>query len=567
MNKIKSLLLGSTAVLLAATGAKAADVAARPAPAAEPVEYVKVCPTYGAGFFYIPGTDTCLKIGGFARFQLFAHQSDIADPVWAGLPFIGPAGAPTFSPFPGTTLFSGGQLFLRGGVGAPDDNLALQGRMFLNFDARTETAFGTLRAFIAFRVPGGQSAQQDNPTVQQAVAFVQFAGITAGLAPSVVDFANVTIFGDIIGDWNHDALQLAYTAQLGGGVSATIGIESPQLADTSVGYYGYAENVLTRPFDPVPFGGAAAGGIGVCYSKLASFSGSGAQVVGCETRTELPDLVANVRVDQAWGSAMLGGVVREVKSRLVSAAPGVAGAPPVVTFGDFPEKDIGWAVVGGVQVKLPMIAAGDQLVIKGAYGNGASRYTLYGLEGTGGYPEARWAGVAPFRGAFAATVPAGAVPAVFAGPAGTGPLDFFDFDATETWSVTGQFQHFWTPDLRSNFSVSYGEGDLRGPAIFPVAFAPAGRGCCLFSDADFSILTVQGNLIWSPVKNLDIGLELIYGRGAIDRAALGAFGFPGFTTAGTPINFTGPFGPNFPANENRFDDDGFGAVFRIQRNF
>jgi hypothetical protein len=35
--------------------------------AAKPVEYVKVCSLYGAGFYYIPGTDTCIKISGHVR--------------------------------------------------------------------------------------------------------------------------------------------------------------------------------------------------------------------------------------------------------------------------------------------------------------------------------------------------------------------------------------------------------------------------------------------------------------------------------------------------------------------
>jgi hypothetical protein len=39
-------------------------------PKLAPVEYVRVCDVYGAGFFYIPGTDTCLKIGGSVRVDL-----------------------------------------------------------------------------------------------------------------------------------------------------------------------------------------------------------------------------------------------------------------------------------------------------------------------------------------------------------------------------------------------------------------------------------------------------------------------------------------------------------------
>jgi len=75
---IKSLLLGSAAAMVAATGAQAADaiVVAEP----EPMEYVRICDTYGTGFFYIPGTETCLKIGGYLRYQIDYRDSD--DDVW-----------------------------------------------------------------------------------------------------------------------------------------------------------------------------------------------------------------------------------------------------------------------------------------------------------------------------------------------------------------------------------------------------------------------------------------------------------------------------------------------------
>ena len=64
---IKSLLLGSAAALAAVSGAHAADaiVAAEP----EPMEYVRVCDAFGTGYFYIPGTETCLKVGGYVRFD------------------------------------------------------------------------------------------------------------------------------------------------------------------------------------------------------------------------------------------------------------------------------------------------------------------------------------------------------------------------------------------------------------------------------------------------------------------------------------------------------------------
>src|SRR5690606_20698984 len=54
--------------LVAATGAQAADVIVAPEP--EAVEYVRVCDAYGAGYFYIPGTETCLRIHGYVRYDV-----------------------------------------------------------------------------------------------------------------------------------------------------------------------------------------------------------------------------------------------------------------------------------------------------------------------------------------------------------------------------------------------------------------------------------------------------------------------------------------------------------------
>ena len=72
--KIKSLLLGSAAAMFAVSGASAADaiIAAEP----EPVEYVRVCDAFGAGYFYIPGTETCLKLSGFVRMNVTFDNND-----------------------------------------------------------------------------------------------------------------------------------------------------------------------------------------------------------------------------------------------------------------------------------------------------------------------------------------------------------------------------------------------------------------------------------------------------------------------------------------------------------
>src|SRR5690606_19798118 len=110
---IKSLLIGSAAAAVMTTGAQAADAIIFPDP--EPVEYVRVCDVYGAGFFYIPGTETCLKIGGQLRFE-----------VNSSTPFTGPT-------------------YLVPAAGAP--GFRTLARFAPHFDARTATDWGTVRAY------------------------------------------------------------------------------------------------------------------------------------------------------------------------------------------------------------------------------------------------------------------------------------------------------------------------------------------------------------------------------------------------------------------------------------
>ena len=71
MKMIKSLLLGSAAGLVAMSGAQAADLPLK----AKAVEYVRVCSLYGAGFYYIPGTDTCIKLSGYLRVDVVANTN------------------------------------------------------------------------------------------------------------------------------------------------------------------------------------------------------------------------------------------------------------------------------------------------------------------------------------------------------------------------------------------------------------------------------------------------------------------------------------------------------------
>ncbi|WP_378943587.1 porin [Mesorhizobium sp. ANAO-SY3R2] len=113
---IKSLLLGSAAALLAVSGARAADAVVVAEP--EPMEYVRICDVYGTGFYYIPGTETCLRIGGLVRYEIDG-QTD-------------------------------------------DDGWKKIALARLKMDARSESEFGTFRRYIEIQHSVGGSATEDN---------------------------------------------------------------------------------------------------------------------------------------------------------------------------------------------------------------------------------------------------------------------------------------------------------------------------------------------------------------------------------------------------------------------
>src|SRR5450432_2173917 len=172
MKMVKSLILGSAAGLIAMSGAQAADLPLK----AKAVEYVRICSLYGAGFFYIPGTDTCIKLGGYLR-------ADTA--VNSGNDYGFPTGAP-----------DGAQNRLR-------NNFTSRARMDFTVDTRTATEYGVVRTFadMVFTWTGGEyigGGTLTNTTGGTTVynsgtgtiggaslglyhAFIQFAGFTFGL--------------------------------------------------------------------------------------------------------------------------------------------------------------------------------------------------------------------------------------------------------------------------------------------------------------------------------------------------------------------------------------------------
>jgi hypothetical protein len=189
MSVSKKIALTSCALLLSGVSAYAADL---PSKKASPVEYVRVCNSYGAGFFYIPGSDTCMRLSGRVRGEYRYNQR-----------------------------------FTRA-----EDVTGMRARARLNVDTRTQTEYGVLRTYARYELTAdtgangsaGVSTNQTKSLLEKA--FIQFAGITAGRAQSLYDFyADEYNWQDLRGSDNYAQNLLAYTATFGSGFSATLSLE------------------------------------------------------------------------------------------------------------------------------------------------------------------------------------------------------------------------------------------------------------------------------------------------------------------------------------------------------
>ncbi|WP_019996434.1 porin [Aureimonas ureilytica] len=197
---IKSLLLGSAAALVAVTGARAADAVVVAEP--EPVDYVRVCDVYGKGFYYIPGTQTCLSIGGYVRFQYNV------------------AGDPARN------------------LEGDDYQAGSSVRARLNFDAREETELGTLRAFARVQATNNTIAQPDSSLGASYVmdqAYIQLGGLLMGYRDTLwssgiggLEDGLLTDTDLVVGSFNTNQISYTFAAN---GFSATIGLEDDRTGD------------------------------------------------------------------------------------------------------------------------------------------------------------------------------------------------------------------------------------------------------------------------------------------------------------------------------------------------
>ncbi|RVC83320.1 porin, partial [Mesorhizobium sp. M4A.F.Ca.ET.022.05.2.1] len=205
---IKSLLLGSAAALIAVSGARAADAVVVAEP--EPAEYVKICDVYGSGYFYIPGTETCLRIGGYVRYDI-------------GMGDVG--------------SFDGAKSFDHQD-GDQQDTWKKNARFTFKTWTGQETELGTLKTYTEMRFNFGNSngygtLASGNPAVDKGVsvkfAWIQLGGLRVGKDESAFDsfigYAGNVIQDTLVpyGDFDTNVVQYYFDA--GNGFSAVVSLE------------------------------------------------------------------------------------------------------------------------------------------------------------------------------------------------------------------------------------------------------------------------------------------------------------------------------------------------------
>ena len=478
----RNLLLGSAAAVVLASGAQAADLPVRKA---APVDYVRVCDWTGAGYFYIPGTDTCLKLEGLIRVEgAFINNSR---------QFY-----PTSTVGNSTRLVAGGTIV----PGRNEDTSGFFARGRIAADVRTQTAYGTLRTYVRYQIDrlqgvyaGGGSAGGANTFSNQGgnnayldKGFIQFAGITAGRVQSFFDFYadNYNYEGIANSDLSNNVFAYTYTA--GGGFSATFAVEDHNARNDGIG--------------------SVTGG---------QFAVASAAQYGGET---IPDLVGQLRFDQAWGSAQLSAAYHQVNT--------VAGAFAGTNGQGFQSKDDdGFAVQAGINLKLPMLAAGDDFWLQGAYQNGAYLY-----QDSVGYANAGFQ--SRFLGGFQ-HIDHDAI--AIGIPGGNGA---YTLAKSEGFSVMAAINHYFTPNFHDVLFASYEESSY-GRAK-NIDWTLGGLG-------DMSQYRVGNQFLWDPVKNLEFGLEVFYAH--IDQTLAHN---PGQAATALPVGIAK-------------NPDGFQARLRVERDF
>src|SRR6516165_8338290 len=322
MKMVKSLLLGSAAGLVAVSAGQAADLPVK----AKPVEYVKVCSLYGAGFYYMPGTDICLKIGGYVRAETTYHSNG-----------------------------NFGQGPTAGDVNNRTTNeFVTRARVYITADAREQTAWGTARAYVAVGVATTDVGNALTPSILGFNrAFIQCPGsrpasrsrsTTSGkdLRSTIAAICQVQVRATPVGgcgptrrNWVTGCRRRSPPNS--GGCRRSSG--SPASARPPRGLLSSVWHRLAiRPLSPGP------------RPSVLGYGG-----------LQVPDIVGNIRLDQTWGSAQVMAAAHQVNATYygcntttgIGAALGSANANGLSETGHPGDEWVGWGGRRRLAPELP----------------------------------------------------------------------------------------------------------------------------------------------------------------------------------------------------------------------
>ncbi|MDI7861151.1 porin [Rhizobiaceae bacterium n13] len=304
---IKSLLLGSAAALAVVSGAQAADaiVAAEP----EPMEYVRVCDAFGTGYFYIPGTETCLKVGGRVRYDAQAADSYApnSDNGWRKL--------------------TRAELYLRT---ASDTEF---GALKTNVTARWDwTTAGRSTSGPVFNDAGDQIGETGdlslgNTRVRLIAANITLGGFLVGLADSQYSafpgYAGDIINDDVISYGQFERNQISYTYEAGNGFSIVGAVEDRgqggdnEYLPNLVGGVGYTAGAfgfhLVGGYDAEVEEGGIKARVDAEFGSFSAFYMAAWNTDGETTNAYAP----GDSIGQSWGDwAMWGGVGAKLADNL-----------------------------------------------------------------------------------------------------------------------------------------------------------------------------------------------------------------------------------------------------------
>jgi len=451
MKMVKSLILGSAAGLLAMSGAQAADLPVK----AKAVEYVRICSLYGAGFYYMPGTDTCIKLGGYVRADTMVGAGD----------------------------YSFMQSSATGNQGSNNRLTNYwfgRARMDLTVDTRTATEYGVVRTFADMVFSWDTTAVTgSNPSAFSTGAaslglyhaFIQFAGFTFGRTVSIFDtpWQSYPAGGpDTLPGGSNNVTgvnQVAYTAQFGQGISGSLALQ-----DLTTAANGQSNLWNTA------FATTAAAGAAFVQGNYGNNDWGG---------TRSPDIVGQVRVDQAWGLFQFSAVAHDLHAAYYGATEATG----------HPSDKWGWAAQAAVSIKNIPTGPGDSINLQAVYTDGATRYNFQSL-----FPQSFFM----FSGSgsvYQSTGFAGLSDGVFG--VGTG------IDTVKTWGFRGGYTHNWNPNWASAIygayaHVGYG-GTFKANHCANMVVLLGLTGTC---NPDFNVAVIGFNTVWTPVKGFAFTVDV-----------------------------------------------------------